>query len=275
MARAFKLLILLFVAVSMQAQEPEYLELVKSESKLQIWFKQVYSDTLSDREAIHDSILSVMRHALAEPGSMDFPWKGLKQIGVVSSEDHKLRVFSWHIMDDPDHYRYFGFIQVGLRQGKVRLFELKDNGKAQRGVMKLDQSTDEWFGKLYYQVLTDRHRRKSYYTLLGMDFNDSRSTIKSVEVLSLQRNQPRFEKEMFFKSSDKVDRVVLEYADRVAISVRYDPELQMITYDHLVPFHPIYENNLEFYGPDGSFDGLEFNGGLWTFRKDIDARNLD
>lgn len=275
MARAFKLLILLFVAVSMQAQEPEYLELVKSESKLQILFKQVYSDTLSDREAIHDSILIEMRHALAEPGSMDFPWKGLKQIGVVSSEDHKLRVFTWHIMDDPDHYRYFGFIQVGLRQGKVRLFELKDNGKAQRGVMKLDQSTDEWFGKLYYQVLTDRHRRKSYYTLLGMDFNDSRSTIKSVEVLSLQRNQPRFEKEMFFKGSDKVDRVVLEYADRVAISVRYDPELQMITYDHLVPFHPIYENNLEFYGPDGSYDGLEFTGGLWTFRKDIDARNLD
>jgi hypothetical protein len=259
----------------MQAQQPEYLALVKSESQLQALFKQMYSDSLSEKEALSDSILTIMRHALAEPGSLEFPWSGLKQIGVVSSEDGKLRVFTWHIMDDPDHYRYFGFIQVGLRHGKVRVFELTDNGKAQRGVMRLDQSTENWFGKLYYQVLNNTYRRKTYYTLLGMDFNDSRSTIKSVEVLSLQRNQPKFEKEMFFKGNDKVDRVVLEYADRVAISVRYDPELKMITYDHLVPFHPIYENNLEFYGPDGSYDGLEFSGGVWTYRKDIDARNVD
>jgi len=178
-------------------------------------------------------------------------------------------------MEDPNHYRYFGFMQVGLKKGKVRLYELRDNDKAQRGVMKLDQSIEEWYGKLYYQILTNRYKRKTYYTLLGMDFNDSRSSIKSVEVITLQRNEPRFAKELFFNERDKVDRVVLEYTNRVSISVRYDPELEMITYEHLVPLHPIYENNYEFYAPDGSYDGLEFSGGLWTLRRDIDARNID
>lgn len=275
MARAFTILILLLFTVSIQAQKPEYLTLVKSESHLQDLFGQVYSDTLSDVEPVLDSIRSVMRVALSEPGSMDFPWSGLNRIGRVSSEDLRVRIFTWHVMVDPNHYRYFGFVQVGLKKGKVRLYELKDNDKAQRGVMKLDQSMEEWYGKLYYQVLSNRYKRKTYYTLLGMDFNDSHSTIKSVEVIALQRNEPRFAKELFFNGRDKVDRVVLEYTDRVSISVRYDPELEMITYEHLVPLHPIYENNYEFYAPDGSYDGLEFSGGLWTLRKDIDARNLD
>ena len=275
MSRPIAILISLFFAVSIQAQKPEYLALAKSESHLQELFNLLYSDTLSDVEPVLDSIRAVMNLTLSGPGSMDFPWSGLNRMGIVTSEDQRVRVFTWHVMDDPDHYRYFGFLQVSLKKGKVRLYELKDNGKAQRGIMKLDQSTEEWYGKLYYQILTNRHRRKTYYTLLGMDFNDSRSTIKSVEVMAIQRNQPRFVKELFFNGRDKVDRLVLEYADQVAISVRHDPDLKMITFDHLVPFHPIYKNNYEFYGPDGSYDGLEFSGGLWTYREDIDARNID
>jgi len=275
MARTYTLFIALSLALSVRAQQPAYLELVKSESQLKGLFNQLYSDTLSELDPVLDSIRVLMRIALSETGSMDFPWGGLDRIGKVESEDRKIRVFTWHVMDDPDHYRYFGFIQVAQRKGKVRLFELEDNGKAQRGIMKLDQSTGNWYGKLYYQIHTTKHKRKTFYTLMGMDFNDSRSTIKSVEVIALHRNQPRFVKEMFFNGRDKVDRVVLEYSDQVSISVRYDHDLDMITYDHLVPLHPVYSNNYEFYTPDGSFDGLEFSDGLWTRRRDVDARNRD
>jgi len=72
-----------------------------------------------------------------------------------------------------------------------------------------------------------------------------------------------------------VDRMVFEYSSQVSMSVRYDPGLKLITCDHLEPLHPIYRNNFEFYGPDGSFDGLEFHNGAWYFQIDIDARNLD
>lgn len=275
MTRAFTILIILFIAIGIQAQETEYLKLVKAESRLQLLFNQLYSDTLSEAEPVLDSIMALLRVSLTEPGSMEFPWSGLNRIGVVSSEDGKLRAFTWHLMDDPANYRYYGFIQVGLKKGKIKLYELIDNDRAQRGIMILDQSPEDWYGKLYYQILTHRHKRKDYYTLLGMDFNNALSTIKSVEVIVLQRNQPRFAKEMFFNGRDKVDRVVLEYTDEVTISVRFDPNLRMITYDHLVPRHPIYRNNYEFYVPDGSYDGLEFSDGLWNYYKDIDARNMN
>ncbi|RLE05630.1 MAG: hypothetical protein DRJ13_01670 [Bacteroidetes bacterium] len=265
----------LLIPLVLWAQEPEYLEFVKSETRLQQLFSRLYTDSLSDVDAVLDTIRIEMTEALNMQGSMDFPWMRLDKIGIITSEDNRLRIFTWHIMDDFDHYRYFGFIQVGMKKGKSRLYELKDNNKLQRGVMKLDQSREDWYGKLYYQVLTNQYKRKTYYTLLGMDFNSSRSIIKSVEVIALQRNAPHFERSLFFNGRDKVDRLVLEYSSQVAISVRYDQGTDMITFDHLVPFHPIYENNFEFYGPDGSIDGLEFSGGIWNYQDDIDARNLD
>jgi hypothetical protein len=275
MTRTGFILLFFLFPFSLFSQETAYLELVKSEARLQGMFDELYADTLEDANPLLDSIRTGLSEALSLEGSMDFPWSRLDKIGIITSEDKKIRVFTWHFMDDPDNYRYFGFIQVRLRKGKSKVYELKDNGKPQRGVMKLDQKKSDWYGKLYYQVLTNKYKRKTYYTLLGMDFNNSRSTIKSVEVMSVQRNEPHFVRSLFVKGQDVVDRLVLEYEKEVAISVRFDPRTKMITFDHLVPFDPVYENNYEFYGPDGSFDGLEFSQGKWIFHKDIDARNLD
>jgi hypothetical protein len=275
MSRFIFIVLSFLLVVTVRGQDPQYLDLVKAESMLQDLFIQLYSDSLSDPEPVLTTILDVMPEALSTDGAMDFPWTGLNRIGVVSSEDDMIRVFTWHVMDDRDTYRYFGYVQVAMRKGKLRVYALNDNGKKQRGLSKLDQSVEDWYGKLYYSILTTHHKRKTFYTLLGMDFNDTRSTLKTIEILDLQRNQVRFLKERFFDGKGKQDRLVLEYSAQVAISVRYDPDLKMIAFDHLVPFHPIYENNFEFYGPDGSFDGLEFVDGIWMYRTDIDARNVN
>lgn len=275
MTRLQNFLLLLLFTLAVHAQEGSYLELVKAETGLASKFDLLYSDSLTEVDVLLDSLAVQFIEALSMPGSMEFPFSRLDKIGIISSEDKQVRVFTWHVMDDPDNYRYFGYIQLSLKKGNSRLFELKDNGKPQRGLFTLEQSPDDWYGKLYYQVLTNKYRRKTYYTLLGMDFNNSHSTIKTVEVIAIQRNTPDFVRSLFYNGRTRVDRLVLEYSHQVAISVRWDQGTNMITFDHLVPFHPIYEKNYEFYGPDGSFDGLEFSDGLWYYRDDIDARNLD
>lgn len=275
MTRFFSILLIVTINISLFSQEPEYLALVKEEAQLQDLFNLLYSDSLSDVEPILDSVGNRMKDALSMEGSLDFPWSRLDKIGIITSEDGVVRVYSWHVMDGPDQFRYFGYIQVEMKKGGSMLYELRDNRKPQRGIMKLDQSYKDWYGKLYYQVLTNRYKRKTYYTLLGVDFNNSRSTIKCAEVISIQRNEPQFVKSLFFNGRDFVDRLVLEYSKQVAISLRYDPGTEMITFDHLVPFHPIYANSFEFYGPDGSIDGLGFDAGRWLFQIDIDARNID
>ncbi len=275
MARSVMILLFALLMVPARAQTPEYLELVKAEAKLEQLFIQLYSDTLSDTGPILSKIDEIMPIALTTKGAMEFPWSKLTHIGVVTSGDRKIRVFTWHVMDDPNTYRYFGYLQIRIKRDKVKVYELIDNQKGQRDLRKLEQSTDHWYGKLYYSIVTNTYRRKKYYTLLGMDFNNTHSRIKTIETLIIQRQKPVFTQNLYTNGSDHIDRMVLEYSSTIAISVRFDPEMAMITFDHLVPFHPVYIRNYEFYGPDGSFDGLEFSGGKWIFREDIDARNLN
>ena len=275
MRRVLFIYLLALLAVTAEAQKTGYLELVKAERELEQLFNRLYSDTVTAPDPILDSILPLMEETLTIEGSMDYPWNRLNRIGRISSDDEQIRIFTWHVMDDPDNYRYFGFVQIGQRRGKVKVFELRDNGKPQRDLRNLEQSTDNWYGKLYYGIITTQYRRKTYYTLLGMDFNSSHSVIKTIESISIQRQEPDFTRELFFDGKEIMDRVVLEYSSQVSISVRFDPGLDMITHDHLEPFHPIYSSSYEFYGPTGSYDGLQFTDGIWMLHEDVDARNKD
>ena len=272
MIRNLSILLFFFLSLQLKAQEHGHLELHKAETQLEGLFNELYSDSISEPGQVLREINLLMPEALPMPGAMDYPWERLSRIGVRSSEDQMIRIFAWHLMDDPDSYRYFCYIQVRLKKDKVGLFNLRDNLKPQRGVYRAVQTQDSWYGKLYYGIVTKKVKRRTYYTLLGLDFNNSRSNIKSVEVMTIHRNKPRFEREMFSNGNELVDRLVLEYSQQVAITVRYEPSLDLITFDHLVPLHPIYENNFEFYGPDGSFDGLKFEDGVWNLQNDIDAR---
>lgn len=275
MVRTLAIYCLISLSASSVAQESSTLELVKKESELQSLFQILYSDTLSAFGPVVDQIQEIMPDALATEGAMEFTWSKLDRIGVISSDDGNVRVFSWHVMEDPDHYRYYGYIQMNLKKDQIRVFELKDNLKPQRNLNRLEQSPENWFGKLYYQIIAETYKRDTYYTLMGMDFNNSRSTIKTIETISIHRRKPRFEQGMYLMGNRQQDRMVLEYSSQVSISVRYDPAIRMITYDHLEPLHPVYRNNFEFYGPDGSIDGLQFADGSWIFVRDIDARNTN
>jgi hypothetical protein len=273
MLRNASILLLVLCCYVAKGQDTGYLEMVKAEEQLQLLFNRLYTDSLSETEAVLDRIQEIMPAALSMDGAMGFPWNGLERIGVVTSDDEQLRIFTWHVAEDPDHYRYFGYVQVARRRGKVDVYPLEDKLKDHATDRVIDQSIDNWHGKLYYRIITNKYHRDKYYTLLGMDFNNSQSTIKTVEVMEIRRNRPRFVKDMFFDGTERVDRMVFEYSSQVSISVRYDRELKMITFDHLVPFNPIYSGDHRFYGPDGSFDGLEFRDGSWIYREDLDARN--
>jgi hypothetical protein len=275
MIRGAGFILLVLASFLYRAQDPGYIDLVKKEDELCSLFNVLYSDTLSSPDRVLELIQAVMPRVLAEEGAMDFSWSRLDRIGVVTSDDGKLRIFTWHVMEDPDHYRYYGYIQMNQKKDRIRVFELTDNLKPQRNLTNLEQSTEDWYGKLYYNIITGTYKRKTYYTVLGMDFNNTNSTIKTIETLTLQRNKPQFEKGLYLVGESPQDRMVLEYSSQVSMTVRYDAAIRMIVFDHLEPLHQIYKNNYEFYGPNGSFDGLEFTDGMWIFRKDIDARNRD
>jgi len=64
-----------------------------------------------------------------------------------------------------------------------------------------------------------------------------------------------------------------EYQAGRTVLLRYDPENDMIVFDHLSPPNPELEGQFQFYGPDFTFDGLRFKDGKWEYVKNVDVRN--
>ncbi len=59
------------------------------------------------------------------------------------------------------------------------------------------------------------------------------------------------------------------------MSLKYDEHRDQIVYSHLASNQEgtVLEGQSQFYGPDGSFDALDYRKGKWVVVEDIDARN--
>ncbi len=270
-------IVLLIIAVQtcIYAQEEgNYLEIVKAESRIAVLFNQLYDfGDLMNKDQLYEVIDTMFQNALEQPGSFDYGWQKLDKIGKLISDDGKVKVFSWLYMKTRDEYHYTCYIQVDKGKGKSEIFKLKQGTSSRIKTENYSQTLDDWHGKIYYQLVTTTYKRKTFYTLLGADFNNTISTVKTAEVFAIQRGKPVFRGDQFMIGGTVKKRLVFEYSAEVAMSLRYNPSLDLIVFDHLAPLHPLYHGNFQFYGPDGSYDGLLFIEGIWIFEADVDARN--
>jgi hypothetical protein len=274
MNRILSLILIWSMCMTVSGQEDAtYLELVSAEVQLKSMFDQLYSEEVPGSQlALYHAIDSVFNHALQLPGSFDHDWSKLDQIGKLASEDDRIKVFSWLYRVSMNDYRYTAYIQV-MGKKEPELFKLEPATADNIHAKDFDQEIGHWDGKIYYDLVTREYKRKVFYTLIGADYNNTSTSLKTIELMTIQRGKPVFRDEHFLVGGAVEDRIVLEYSADLAVTVRYNEELDMIIYDHLVPLHPLYHGNYQFYGPDGSYDGLTFTEGSWVLKEDVDARN--
>lgn len=267
-------ILILLCQIGSSQKENNYLELVKIESQLNSMFQVLYNEEVTGLHMdLYHSIDTLFYYALHLPGAGNYEWKKLDNIGKLVSDDGKFKIFSWLYMENRDHYHYTCYFLIRDRRDEFEVFKLKPSDDEGRKTEIFSQKPDNWHGKIYYEIHTTEYRRKDYYTIMGADFNDINSSIKTIEVVTIQRGKPVFRGDQFFDDGKVKDRMVFEYSSELAVTVRYNKQLDMIVFDHLAPLHPIYAGNYQFYGPDGSYDGLKFIDGMWVREADVDARN--
>lgn len=274
MKRIFTVMLIWGLCVTAPGQDDAaYLEIIRAETHLKSMFDLLYSqDAVVPQMDLYHAIDSAFNAALQLPGSFNHTWSKLNQIGKLASEDGHVKVFSWLYQVSRNDYRYSAFIQVS-EKGEPEIFKLRPASGEHVHDNDFEQEIDHWDGKIYYDLVTSKYRRKVFYTLIGADLHNSSTSLKTIEVMKLQRGTPVFLEDQFLIEGNMQDRVILEYSADLAASVRYNEAMDMIVYDHLAPLHPIYSGNYQFYGPDGSYDGLKFTKGIWVQEKDVDARN--
>ncbi|NOU19975.1 MAG: hypothetical protein HOO91_20640 [Bacteroidales bacterium] len=234
----------------------------------------IKDNSFSKKEEANNNVLSLFRNSLIKEGAFSYPFDSLKNIGRITSKDGKLRIFTWNLPLTGGCQRYFGFIMYKKSKGNMFIFELNDSRQTINAPIKELLGDSNWMGALYYSLIEKIYKGKTYYVLLGFDFNNIFSSKKIIEVLTFGKDyKPVFGSNVFKVGDNVLSRVVFEYSARVTMTLRYVPESQTIVFDHLSPSSPEYADNYQFYGPDFTFDGFKYQKGFWIYVRNLDMRN--
>ncbi|MDA3778819.1 MAG: hypothetical protein PF487_01065 [Bacteroidales bacterium] len=248
------------------------------EDSLNTYFN-IMSDSQNDNERMetNNKILRIFREILNEEETINYPFDSLNYVGILKSDNNKLKIYNWNLPFNDGTNKYFGFIQYySKKEKKHYLYELFDKSEKIQNPEFLRLSNKNWYGALYYSILENKYHGNIYYTLLATDFNDMFTNKKIVEILSFdEENQVIFGAPVFKNRKNTLYRIIFEYSARSSMGLHFDNKKGMIVYDHLSPIRPSLKGQFEFYAPDLSFDGLKFEKGIWNSYSDLDVRNLD
>jgi hypothetical protein len=270
------LLLILIPASVLFSQNPDTTLIHEYEQRLSEMFN-VMSDYNNDskREKINDEIIEKFEQLLKIEGSFSYPFDSLRNIGKIVSKDNKLRIYTWNLPYMNGTHKYFGFIQYyPPKEKSFLLYKLIDNSDSYKSPENLILTDTSWLGALYYEIVEKKYEGNTYYTLLGFDFNNLLTAKKIIELLYFKDDRiPVFGKPVFNYKNRLCNRIIFEYSAKVSMSLKYNKELKLVIFDHLSPSKPSYEGHFMFYGPDFSYDGLEFRDGIWHEIRDVDVRN--
>ncbi len=244
--------------------------LVPYEDSLLILYQSILEETPFNRETVSNQFYNEFYQVIEKEGSFDYSFSQLEHIGKIYSTDNSIRIYSWNIPFGADDNLYFGIVQYYSKSMKKYL-SVKLNEPLNT---KENTKLNSWQGNLCYEIIDTKYVGVKYYTLLGLDLNNSLSNKKRIDVISFDENDNMyFCEKLIFYNDELVDNLEFQYNEKVIMSLRYNKDAKMIVFDHLSPNKTSLDNNYEFYGPDFTYDGLKFEKGIWVHLENIDITN--
>lgn len=251
----------------------------------QIWLKElkshvyhIYEDSTDELRSYHnEQFKSLLDSILLDPNSFTRKFDSLENLSVHKAPDNRFRIYTWTRPLIDGRFKYYGFVQIKPKKGEPFHIPLNEGGYSADAALESELSAEEWYGALYYKLIYHKHRRKRYYTLLGWRGEDSFVTSKLVDVITINRqDEITFGKKMFVLDDKKKQyRYIQRFGANIYSSLRWDKRKKRIVMDHLVPSKDELEGIWQFYGPDFSYDALEFKKGKWILKEDVDVRNRE
>ena len=207
--------------------------------------------------------IQTLKKALSIPNSFDYDFNTIQTVSAIRSEDERFRIFTWNLLLDSGKYMYFGAIQMN-NSDSLELYGLYDSSEYNRDIIYGQFDTRHWMGALIYQMHHYTHKRKDYYITFGWDGQDAKTTRKIIDVLWFDEDgKPNSGKEIFDFDGDLQSRIIFDFNDRAAMTMRYDKNEQAILFANLVPINPMMVGIYENYVPDGTYDFLKLEKGIW------------
>lgn len=230
------------------------------------------ADSRSDKkkDQLNVELIQYFHEFLLNEESLKANFDSVRYLSVLDSDDGKLRVYTWNLNYKDGSFKYFGFLQYHNKKQKYVYF-LDDKKLDDDGFERRFLTNTEWYGALYYELVTTKWNSRTYYTLIGWDGADFLINRKVVEVLTFNRRGiPEFGNKSFKLEKFSTGRLIFEYADRATMLLRYNDKQGILVLDHLSPPEQKYKGMYHYYGPDFSYDAFKFRAGRWHLISDID-----
>ncbi len=263
----------LIFSITLQAQKispSDFKLLHQKEDSLKRLAKNLYVDSLTAQRMRSDStFIRTLVRSLQIKNSFYYPFDSVQGISKLYAPDSTFRIFTWSLAIDDYYTRQRGAIQYRTPDGSLKLTPLRDFSEFTPKPLDSVRTKDNWIGAVYYKIIKTQYNGKNYYTLFGYDANSVRSNKKWIEVLHFNdRNQPIFGGPLFSFANDSTKRETqyrydLEYKKEASTVIQYDPDLNMIIFDHLIPENDDYADKTT-YIPDGDYEGFKWQGGKWV-----------
>lgn len=207
--------------------------------------------------------------ALKIPHSFHYPFDSLVTVSRLYSPDSTFRIFTWQMKKDEYILQQKGAIQIRTNDGSLKLFPLFDASMFTKNPLDSVRNRNNWIGAIYYKIILKEHNGKKIYTLLGFDDFSISSNKKWLEVLTFNgQGEPIFGGPYISFKDDTIKRPVsnrfnIEYKKEAGTLFNYNPELDIIVFDHLVSENE-QPAKKDTYIPDGDFEGFKWKDGQWV-----------
>jgi len=233
-----------------------------------------------DCQQISDSLASALSKHLTEQAEWTADGGTANFMATVQSADGRLRVMTWNWPHDDRTSSYGGLIAFREAPGVAAEFTpLYDRSSADRPDVSRILKPETWHGALYYAMVPDPVD-DNIWLLLGWDDADAQVTRKVIEPLHIRPKGPRFGAGVLQTPLGLQRRYVLEYADAVQASLRFQPEVRgkeghppRVLFDHVAPREPHLTGITAYYGPDMTFDAFVpgKKGAPWILQEKTEA----
>jgi hypothetical protein len=245
------------------------------DSLASVFSKLVNAGTDKERFELNGWIDKMFNQVLKDKNSIRYSFDKLNKISKLSSDDGLVKLFNWNIQLENGDFIYFCYVQHFDKQNNIELYRLEDKSASIKNPEFTELSEKNWFGALYYKIISNSSGKSLMYTLLGWDGNDNFTNKKLIETFTFSDKKLVFGPPVFKIDQKIQNRMIFEYGEQVKMMLRYDDKLGMVVFDHLAPSHTKFEGQYMYYGPDMSQDGIQFKDGLWEFKANLDLRNMD
>jgi hypothetical protein len=261
------LTIFLLIGSTLQAQKitkSDLKALNKKQDSLGILSWRTINEISSVNRLISDSVFTkVFVRALSIKNSFYYGFDSV-QIAKTYAPDSSFKIFTWQVERGKDKIRQRGVIQYKTADGKMKITPLLDNSEFMDDLTQVSNSRN-WVGAIYYKILLNEYQGKKYYTLIGLDENNSESNKKWVEVLTFnENNEPIFGGPYIKHTTQGMrNRFGIEYKKDARVKLNWDEDQQMIIFDHLSS-ETGFVNQKKTFVSDGDYEGFKWENGMWV-----------